>query len=98
MIKVTIVATNIKAINDLGRINNKIQKLPKQSYEEFVSNTPARSGNARSKTKLRGNEIQANYPYAKRLDEGYSRKAPRGMLKPTVEFLKKELDKIFRNI
>ena len=32
--------------------------------------------------------INADYPYAKRLDQGYSKKAPRGMSKPTGEFIK----------
>jgi hypothetical protein len=34
---------------------------------------------------LSGNEIQANYPYAQRLEEGWSTQAPDGMTKPTIE-------------
>lgn len=46
-------------------------------------------GNARRKTKLQGNEIQANYPYAKRLEEGWSSQAPDGMTEPTIEEVRK---------
>ena len=47
-----------------------------------------RPGNARRKTILRGNEIQANYPYAQRLEEGYSSQAPNGMTEPTIESIR----------
>lgn len=42
-------------------------------------------GNARRNTELKGNEIQANYPYALRLENGYSSQAPQGMTEPTLE-------------
>jgi hypothetical protein len=48
-----------------------------------------RPGNARRKTILRGNEIQANYPYAQRLEEGWSTQAPDGMTEPTIEEIRK---------
>lgn len=69
------------------------------AYASFKDNTPIgdpnrwktkykpknyKPGNARRKTVLKGNEIQANYPYAKRLEEGYSSQAPDGMTKPTL--------------
>lgn len=47
-----------------------------------------RPGNARRKTVLRGNEIQANYPYAQRLEEGWSSQAPDGMTEPTIESIR----------
>ena len=80
----------------LNRIQKDLAKLPELAFKEFVKNTPVRSGNARRKTKLSGKEIVADYPYAKRLDEGYSSQSPQGMSKPTEDFIKKETDKIMR--
>jgi len=82
---------------DLVRISRDLQQLPGRAYKVFVSETPIRSGNARSRTKLVGNRvIEADYPYAERLDRGYSRQSPDGMTKPTVDFLRKELARIMR--
>lgn len=71
----------------LKKQQKAIAKLPQEGYKFFVSETPIRSGNARRNTKLKKNEIQANYPYAQRLDEGYSKQSPEGMTKPTEEFI-----------
>jgi hypothetical protein len=76
------------------------KNISQVAYKTFVDNTPIgdpnrwktkykpknyKPGNARRKTVLKGNEIQANYPYAKRLEEGYSSQAPDGMTEPTIE-------------
>lgn len=63
------------------------KKMAEGAHKVFTANTPIRSGNARSNTDLKGNEIQANYPYATRLDNGYSRQKPQGMTKPTIKWL-----------
>jgi len=63
--------------------------VPKAATDFWIKNTPKRGGNARRKTKLVNNKtISANYDYAKRLDQGYSKKAPDGMSKPTLTFVK----------
>lgn len=80
----------------LQRIQKRLETLPQIAYKEFVKKTPIRSGNARRNTKLEKNTIVANYPYAKRLDEGYSKQAPQGMSKPTEDFVKKQTDKMMR--
>ncbi len=80
----------------LKRIQKDLAKLPDLAYKEFVKNTPVRSGNARRKTKLVGKEIRADYPYATRLDQGYSDQAPDGMSKPTEDYVKQQTDKIMR--
>jgi uncharacterized protein (DUF488 family) len=49
----------------------------------FRNKTPVRSGNARNKTKQKDNVINAQYPYAGRLDEGWSKQQPKGMSAPT---------------
>lgn len=72
----------------------QISKLPTKALNVFKENTPIRKGNARRNTKLRSNQIVANYPYAQRLDEGYSKQSPEGMVKPTEEYISEEFIKI----
>lgn len=68
--------------------------LAKEGHKFFRSVTPIKTGNARRNTILAGNEIEANYPYARRLDEGYSSQARDGMTRPTIahiqEWIKKQ--------
>jgi len=80
----------------LQRIQKRLAALPQLAYKEFVRVTPVRSGNARRNTKLDKDTIVAAYPYAQRLDEGYSKQAPQGMTKPTEDFIRKEIAKIMR--
>lgn len=85
-----------KRLTDIKKIL-KSEELAKAAYKEFVRNTPVLTGNARRNTNLQGSTIDANYNYAGKLDRGFSRKAPQGMSKPTMEFIrtyiKKELGK-----
>lgn len=81
------VTVKSNVVPQLKSIQKKVANLPKEAYQEFKKNTPIRSGNARRKTKLRKNAIVADYPYAQRLDEGYSKQSPEGMIKPTEEFI-----------
>lgn len=89
-----------KISSNIGRnidaVQSKLRQLPQQAYAVFVANTPKKSGNARSKTKLRGRVIEADYAYAERLDDGYSKKSPNGMSEPTQTFIEKRLEKIFK--
>lgn len=82
--------------SDLKRIQKELKQLPQEVYKEFVKTTPIRSGNARRKTRLQGSEIKAEYPYAKKLDEGYSQQAPDGMTKPVEAFMRKRLKQILK--
>lgn len=82
---------------ELLRLKKELSKLPQESLKEFKALTPIRSGNARSKTRLQGqNTISADYQYAQRLDEGHSRQAPEGMTKPFEEWFEKQVNKKFR--
>lgn len=73
----------------INRINERLERVPQAALDFFVKKTPKRGGNARRKTNLVNKRIiNADYPYAKRLDKGYSKKAPEGMSKPTGEFIK----------
>lgn len=62
-------------------------KIAKMAYEHFKNITPVNSGNARRRTKINGDTIHADYPYATRLDNGYSNQARDGMSKPTLDKL-----------
>lgn len=80
----------------LTRLQKRLEAVPQGAYKEFVRNTPKATGNARSKTRLRTDTIIADYPYAKRLDKGYSRQAPKGMTEPMLAWLKNTLRQILR--
>ena len=80
----------------ISRKINQIERLPEAALKVWVEKTPVRSGRARRSTRLSGNEIQANYPYARRLDQGWSDQSPDGMSQPTGEFIRKEMNKITR--
>lgn len=71
------------------------------AYQDFISNTPKDSGNAKSNTQLRDNVIEAKYDYAEVLDKGLhntnkgrrgSRQAPKGMSGPTVDNMIKNIN------
>jgi hypothetical protein len=92
--KVDIGKNNISG--DIAKKIKLLDQVPAQAYTFFKAATPIRSGNARRNTSLSKDIIHAQYPYADRLDNGYSRQAPNGMSKPTEAFVKKTVDKIIR--
>ncbi len=82
------------ASNCISRLNKVLntlddKKVTDVAHKAFVQNTPIRTGNARRNTVKSGNDIDANYPYAQRLEEGYSKQAPKGMTEPTIEEVRK---------
>ena len=77
----------------MNNLEKKINDLKKDAADHFQSTTPIRTGNARSKTKLEGNRIQADYDYATLLNQGRSKQAPKGMTEPTIEFIKDQVRK-----
>lgn len=74
----------------------KLKDLPEDAYDVWVKNTPKKTGNARRKTTLRGERIRADYNYAVPLDNGHSKQSPKGMSKPTEEYIQKRLKQIIR--
>jgi hypothetical protein len=88
------------ASNCVARLNKVLntvndQKITDVAYKAFVKNTPVRSGNARRNTRKSGNAIDANYAYAQRLEEGWSKQAPKGMTEPTIEEVR---DYVYRTL
>jgi hypothetical protein len=85
---------SVRSDGELDSIKKQIAALPKEAYNYFKDITPERSGNAKRRTRLSGDTIRADYPYAQRLDDGYSRQAPRGMVEPTEKWLAKKVKQI----
>lgn len=81
-----------KRLNQLNKLLTD-ENLAKEGFKYFRSITPIRSGNARRNTFLKGNEIEANYPYVRRLDEGYSPQAKDGMTQPTIAHMQEWISK-----
>ena len=81
----------------LKNIQQKLQQLPAEALMEFIRQTPIDTGNARRSTSLSNNKIRARYAYATRLDRGYSRQNPRGMSRPTKEFMRARIRQILRS-
>ena len=82
--------------SSINRIQRSLSTVATETHKFWVSKTPKDKGNARSKTVLRGNTIEANYPYAKVLDQGYSKQSPQGMSKPTQTFFTKLINRLIR--
>lgn len=82
------------SLTNLKKAINELKQLPQETYNYFVSITPIDTGNARRSTSLSGKTIHANYPYAQRLDTGWSKQAPDGMTKPTEKFVERRVKQI----
>jgi len=85
-------ASIIKRLDQLEQALDP-ETLAQEAFRYFQSITPVRTGNARRNTRLRGDEIRADYSYATRLDEGSSRQAPDGMSAPTTKFIQEYIKK-----
>ena len=71
----------------LGTLNSRTIAI--EAHKKFVSVTPVRSGNARRKTRLNNTDIEANYPYAQRLEDNYSKQTKgKGMVQPTLDHIR----------
>jgi len=73
-----------------GQLNE--DKLAEEGFKYFRGITPIAAkngGNARRNTFRNKDSIQADYPYARRLDEGYSPQARKGMTQPTIDYIKR---------
>tara|TARA_R110000868_G_scaffold291803_2_gene552360 strand:+ start:6648 stop:6944 length:297 start_codon:yes stop_codon:yes gene_type:complete len=96
MISVNVSVTNDQITPLLKKQAKDLQNYPTDAEDKFRSLTPIRSGNARRHTNLTSNQmINADYPYAVRLDEGLSKQAPQGMTVPFEIWVKAKLKQIF---
>lgn len=95
MISITITGVNgiTKKLDQILR--EKSEELGKAVFKAAKSNTPVKSGNARSKWKRKttgvGNkdfQVENNTPYIGRLEAGASKQAPKGIIGPTLTQVK----------
>ena len=82
----------------MARLAKLFEDLPEKAHEQFVKNTPVRSGNARRNTRLNDTKISADYPYSQRLEDGYSKQAPQGMIDPTEKWIQHEVDRRLKGL
>jgi hypothetical protein len=94
--KSKLVIKSRKIAKKLSSRQGQLDEIPGKAFTFFKKTTPIRSGNARRRTRLQGGKIQADYPYAQRLDKGYSRQAPQGMSGPTIKYIQDLLARIGR--
>lgn len=79
----------------LKQLERELKAIPRKAHGFFKNKTPIKTGNARRKTNFRSpGTISAEYNYANRLNEGWSRQATEGMTKPTIE----EIRRLIRQI
>lgn len=75
----------------MAELQREFNKIPQEMGRHFQSITPVDTGNARRNTKFANDKIDANYPYANRLNTGWSKQAPNGMRDPTIEWVRNKL-------
>lgn len=78
----------------LKKIQDELKKVPQEGLKEFKALTPIDSGNARKNTYLQKDTIKADYPYAQRLDQGWSKQARQGITKPWSKWLERKIKQI----
>ena len=84
-----------KIVDELNRIKKELSpnRLAEAALPMFIRNTPIDTGNARRHTRRVANVIIAEYPYAVRLDNGWSKQSPDGMVKPTIAAIRAYIKK-----
>jgi len=80
----------------------KLQELPQkvvdETYPFYKKTTPKKGGNARDKTRQNKLQIKSEYGYAGRLDEGWSKQAPKGFTSPSIDFMERMFKKLLGRI
>ena len=81
------------------KLEDMSQQVMKKGYKYFKSQTPKKTGYARSRTRLEKKErIGARYAYADRLDNGWSKQSPSGMSDPIIEELGKLVEQYIKRV
>lgn len=90
MLNVTIQFKGNKVAADLNKEIDQTVRLISQDYFGLVKDkTPVKSGRAKRGWKMKKQKkfsyrVSNRVPYIGRLDEGYSKQAPRGMTRPAA--------------
>ena len=88
--QITVDDRDFKAL--MQRIEREAVSSWNNTGSYFKKITPKDTGNARRNTRTKTKEILADYAYAGRLDEGWSKQAPNGMTDPAIEYFEKDLN------
>jgi hypothetical protein len=74
-------------------VEHEITQYANQTQAVARANTPIKTGNARknwsNKRDKAGFTVENRVPYIERLEEGYSKQAPRGIIGPTLTEIKR---------
>ena len=90
-------------LDKLKTIRAQLANVPSEAYQYIKKITPVDTGAARRNTSLQNKTIHAKYDYAEVLDKGRhmtsrgmrgSKQAPKGMSKPTEQFIKNRVRQI----
>ena len=93
------IRVDLSKFNNLDQLSEQaIKTVMDKSFRFFVSQTPIRTGNARRHTTLDGETITADYPYAGKLDTGWSSQSPQGMTQPTIDKMSEYVDQEMRKL
>ena len=80
----------------------KMSVMPEEVMSDagkyFKQITPRNKGYAQDNTKTKQETITAGYPYAGRLDDGWSKKAPKGMSEPTIKEIDNLIDDYIKKV
>ena len=90
MLNVTIQFNGTKVAADLNReLDQTVRQISQDYFDSVKEKTPVRTGRARRGWRLKKQRelsysVNNRVPYIGRLDEGYSKQAPRGMTRPAA--------------
>lgn len=93
------ITVDLKSVQNLFQINETAgQRMLDDAYIFFKDKTPIKTGNARRQTYKddQRKTITADYPYAQRLDEGWSKQALDGMSQPTIDYIDQRLSRYIK--
>tara|TARA_A200000159_G_scaffold116891_1_gene110413 strand:+ start:372 stop:665 length:294 start_codon:yes stop_codon:yes gene_type:complete len=93
------ISIQVKGVEKAGRaifkkLDDLVSKVSRDAFAEAKRITPVQSGRAKKSWRLENKgkfstEVVNRVPYAARLDEGYSKKAPRGITRPASKAVAK---------
>jgi len=90
MISLKVSFNSKRVISELSNdVDQMVRSISQDLFDTVKQKTPVRSGRAKKSWRLRKErkysyEVSNRVPYIDRLDEGYSKQAPRGMTRPAT--------------
>lgn len=89
MVDVVVKFNSKKAVSDTNvYITGATKIIVEELYKLLQANSPVKSGKFRRSWKMAGTKervkITNPQPYGQRLEDGYSKKAPQGIIKPSI--------------